>query len=106
MILEMFSVYDNKAQAFIPPFFQPKVGQAQRMFTDCANDPAHMFCRNPEDFVLFHLGSWDDNTTVFTPLTSPLNLGLAAQYQRAYKTSDHEVNDLITSIVPGDRKLA
>ena len=54
MINKIFAVYDDKAKAFINPFFLPEIGIAVREFCNCANNPDHAFCRNPGDYTLFH----------------------------------------------------
>lgn len=56
----IFSVYDDKAKAFLPPFFIPEVGVAVRVFGDAVNDPGHQFFHHPADYTLFRLGSFDD----------------------------------------------
>ncbi len=57
---QIFSVYDAKAQAYITPFFLPTVGMAVRAMADCLADPNHSFSRHPEDYTLFHLGTFED----------------------------------------------
>jgi len=66
-----FSVFDQKALAYLPPFFMPEVGMATRAFTDMVNDTAHMFGKHPEDFTLFELGMFDDNKGMLEPFKSP-----------------------------------
>lgn len=66
MKFRVFSVFDSKAKAFVPPFVLPEVGMAVRTFKDCANDKAHAFGKNPADYSLFSLGSWDDHSGSFT----------------------------------------
>lgn len=65
MHLEIFSIYDQKAEAHLPPFFLPTKAMAIRTFKDCVNNPEHAFGRNPGDYTLFHLGHWDDEDTNF-----------------------------------------
>lgn len=60
MIHHIFSVYDEKAQAFLPPFFLPQTAMAVRVFTDCINSDDHQFSKHPADYTLFLLGNWDD----------------------------------------------
>lgn len=64
MKIQAFSVWDEKAKAFLPPFFLPETGMAVRAFSDCVNDKAHAFGRNPLDYTLFCLGSFDDHSGV------------------------------------------
>lgn len=71
MISRVFSVHDQKAVAFLPPFFFGTVGQAVRAISDCVTDPNHSFGNHPEDYTLFEVGSWDDSTGVLTPLDEP-----------------------------------
>jgi hypothetical protein len=77
MLLQVFSVYDSKAEAYLPPFYIPAIGAAIRHFSDSANDPQTAFHKHPEDYGLFHLGSFDDNLCSFDLLPTPLHLGLA-----------------------------
>lgn len=60
----MFTIYDDKAKAYLPPFFLPEVGQAIRTFADCVNDPKgeHAFSRHPADYTLFLVGEFDQSS--------------------------------------------
>lgn len=66
MILEIYSVYDSKAKAFIPPFFLHNKDVALRHFTDTVNDKNSSINKNPGDYALFYLGIFDDNTGEFS----------------------------------------
>lgn len=72
MILQIFSVYDVKAEAFLQPFFVPSKGLAVRAFTDAANDDKHQFSQHREDFTLHHLGEFDDVKCSFSMLKVPV----------------------------------
>ncbi len=72
MILKIFSVFDGKALAYIPPFFLPLTAVAVRTFADLVNDPKHQFSKHAEDYTLFELGEFDDNTGVITPAIAPI----------------------------------
>lgn len=56
----VFSIYDCKAGAYLPPFSLPAEGMAKRTFTDCINDPTHAFGKHPHDYTLFRLGTFCD----------------------------------------------
>ena len=58
----LFTVYDEKAQVFLPPFFVPTIGIATRAFTDAINSDTHQFGQHPSDYTLFRLGYFDDAT--------------------------------------------
>jgi len=62
--MELFicSVFDRKAEAFMAIFTVQGLGQAIRSFEDACGDPQHEFAKHPEDFILFCLGSYDQET--------------------------------------------
>ncbi len=62
MRLRAFSIFDQKAKAYMAPFFYGEVGQATRAFTDMVNKPDHTLGMHPEDYVLFEVGQFDDTT--------------------------------------------
>ena len=74
MDLNIYAVYDAAAEAYLPPFFQPKDGQALRLFKASINDPDHAFGMNPSDYTLFCLGYFEDNTAGIFPYGSPRKL--------------------------------
>lgn len=81
MILNIFSIFDSKAEAYLQPFFMTTKGQAVRAFTDAVNDPKSQFYSHLADYTLFHLGNFDDSTATFCPLSCPLSLGNALEYK-------------------------
>jgi len=66
MIHNIYAVYDSKAETYTPPYFQHKEAMALRTFSDCANDIGHTFGKHPEDYTLFDLGQYDDQTGSIT----------------------------------------
>lgn len=66
VIHKIFTVYDIKAEAYLPPFFLHAEGMAVRVFANAINDPGHQFGANPTDYSLFQLGEYDDNSGVIT----------------------------------------
>ena len=82
MILQVFAVYDSKAKAYAHPFYTPNAEMAKRYFADGANDPTLQLCKNSEDFSLFHLGEFHNDTGVFVLNSAPQPLGLASNYKR------------------------
>lgn len=60
MIRHMFSVYDNKAEAFCNPFFMENKSTAIRSFTYAANDKTIDIGKYPEDYTLFYMGEFND----------------------------------------------
>lgn len=62
MTLKIFAVFDNKAAAFMQPFFAPTVGFAIRAFADQLKNDQSAIKQHPEDYTLFHLGDFDDHS--------------------------------------------
>ena len=80
MIHRIFTVYDEKAEAYLPPFYFQAVGQAIRAFSDSANDPNHQFNKHPSDYTIFELGHFDDQDAKFHPFETPHSHGLAITF--------------------------
>lgn len=72
MLKKVFSIFDEKAEAYLNPFYLDTTGLAIRAITDCVNDPNHQFARHPADYTLFQLGEWDDTTGHFNADKRPL----------------------------------
>lgn len=68
-IYQMVSVRDIKANAYNRPAFVPHLGLAIRSFQDEVNRaaPDNIMNQHPEDFFLFHVGLFNDETGEITP---------------------------------------
>jgi len=75
MIQKVFSIYDCKAEAFLPPFYTHNARVAVRMLQKAATDTSHDFCRFAADYTLFEIGEWDDTTGMFLEQVSHVNHG-------------------------------
>lgn len=62
MKLEAFSVFDSKAGAFGQPFFAFNPAIAQRMVAVSVRDGESFLSKFPQDYSLYHIGSFDDST--------------------------------------------
>lgn len=67
MLLQICTVRDAKSTLFGRPFFTTTIGTALRDFTDETNRVGenNILNTHPEDFSLWHLGTFDDNTGTF-----------------------------------------
>lgn len=93
MIQKMYTVYDEKAEAYLDPFFVSNEGLATRAFTDCINSPSHQFGKHPHDYTLFCLGEWDNETAKFNE--SRKLIGNGVEFRQALKPTGafpHEIN--------------
>ena len=80
MKLKIFSVFDSKAEAFLPPFFAGTKGQAIRSFSDAVQDSGHAFSKHCSDYTLFELGLFDDSDANIIMLPTPVSLGIAIEF--------------------------
>lgn len=80
MILQVMAVYDDKARAYICPYYTAHVDVGVRVFAECANMADHQIGRNPTDFHLYHLGTWDDVRAKFELYPEPRVLGCAVMW--------------------------
>lgn len=93
MIHKIFTIYDEKAKAYLPPFFLPQEGMAVRTFKDCINSDTHQFGANPHDYTLFTLGHWDDNTAEINILGRSQALGNGVEFKNPPQPDLYDVPD-------------
>jgi len=79
MIQKMYSVRDAKSEIFHPPFFQKTHGEAERTFHKLCNDEKSSMFIYPEDYDLYYVGEYDDNTGKLAPLDTPQHVQKAVQ---------------------------
>lgn len=79
---KIFTVYDSKAEAYLPPFFMRSHGEALRAWEATVNDPNTNFNKFPADFTLFELGEFDDATAELLPLSPKRALSNALEVKR------------------------
>lgn len=65
MILRAYSIFDNKALQYHPPFFTSTDQAAIRMLRDLVDDNNTAVGRHPADYTLFLVGVWDDQNGYF-----------------------------------------
>lgn len=66
MILNAYALLDTKAAFFGLPFFSQTHGEAMRVVIDAASDMRTTIARYPSDFILHHIGTYDNTTGVMT----------------------------------------
>lgn len=71
MELKAFSIRDSKGEIFNPPFYKKTWGEAERDFHQLVKDEKSMVYKYPEDFDLYCVGSYDDQTGLFIPEATP-----------------------------------
>jgi hypothetical protein len=66
-----YSIKDAKANTFGTPYFAINDQVAVRSFQQAASDPNTTINKNPEDFNLYRIGSFDDASGEFNPEKQP-----------------------------------
>lgn len=80
--MKVFSVYDSKVETYSTPFFLRSKGEAMRTWVDIANDKSSDIGKHPEDYTLFEIGEWDQNTAKIQNHNTPVSLGVAIEFTR------------------------
>lgn len=81
MKVGIFAIYDSQVCAYLNPFVTSHPSLAKRSFQAVANDPSSQICHHPQDFTLFEVGEWDDETGVVKAYDRHINHGLASIYK-------------------------
>lgn len=74
MQLIVVAVRDSAVDAFMRPFFVPSTGMAIRSFRDEVNRADSEMAKHPQDYELFQLGMFDEDTGRFSNAEAPRSL--------------------------------
>lgn len=74
MISKIFTIRDSKAEVFNTPFYAKTHGEAERSFSQLVRDPKSTVSQFPEDYDLYYLGTYDDQTGKAEWLDTPQHL--------------------------------
>jgi hypothetical protein len=72
MIKVVCSVFDAKAGLYSNPFYSVNVAVATRDFNHACTDPNSGLAQHPEDFSLYVVANFDDESGLFVPNVPPL----------------------------------
>jgi hypothetical protein len=75
MKLKIFSLRDQKTDAYLNPMAMQTPGQIIRMIQDEIQKPDNLLAQHPEDFELFQIGEFDTETGQLTG-TPPKSIAL------------------------------
>lgn len=89
----IFTVYDSKAETFLPPFFVPSKGIAIRAFEDCINSKDHHFGKHPADYTLFFLGEFDTDVGKFMLPETKQSVGNGVEFVNPLKPEQYNGAD-------------
>lgn len=93
MIQKMFSVRDSKAQAFLQPFFSSANGSALRAMADAVADHSTSFSKHPEDYILYEVGAFDDQTGELVAVTPIRMLACASDFVSVTPVTQKPLDD-------------
>lgn len=77
-MLSVFAVYDSKACAFGMPICVASRGLALRSFSDACAAPNSPMGAHPEDYVLFEIGGYDQNSGKLSDITPAVHVASAS----------------------------
>lgn len=81
MNYKIYTVFDTKVGAYMTPWVSRSKGEAIRSITNELDNPNSILSKHPEDFVLFEIAEFDDQSAVVTPLT-PTACGVAIEFKK------------------------
>lgn len=79
MELLVLTIRDQKAGVYNTPFFQATMPEAQRNFHKLVNDKQSLPSLYPEDFDLYQIGTYDQNTGLVSTFETPKHIAKATQ---------------------------
>lgn len=62
MLIRLYSVYDRVAHIYADPFVSPNDSTAVRAFNIAQSTPESMLYAAPQDFQLWYIGSFDNDS--------------------------------------------
>ncbi|AZL82880.1 nonstructural protein [Apis mellifera associated microvirus 26] len=82
MLQKLFAIRDSKTEYFGSPFCKATHGEAERDFRTLVNDEKTNLNQYPEDYDLYYLGEYDNNSGKFETLETPQHLMKAIQVKK------------------------
>lgn len=81
MIKKVYTVFDEAAGAYLQPFFSSSNRTAMRAVEDVMSDPSHQFNVHADDFTLFCIGEYDEDSGSLIP-QDKVSLGNLIQFKK------------------------
>lgn len=87
MIKKIFTVYDAKAESYGPIFVHRNRWEALRAFSDASNSNSQesLLAKHPDDFTLFEVGTYNEETGEIAATAAKTALGTARDVQNGLK---------------------
>lgn len=87
-------VHDSKMKAYLEPIYKITREMGERDFADACNEPKHAFGRNPADYTLFEMGTFEQDTGIHTSHAAPIMIGSGHHYLNVEPTGFPNVQAL------------
>lgn len=82
MRMMVFAVRDAQLGAFLEPIFALSEGVAMRSFSDAVLTPDHQFGRHAQDYGLFYVGMFDQDSGALEAAEQPRQVCTALQMKQ------------------------
>jgi len=79
---KIYCIRDAKAEIFGYPFYKKTHGEAERDFNTLVNDQKSTVFQFPDDFDLYYMGDYNDDSGQFKPLDTPQHIVKAVQLKK------------------------
>jgi len=93
MIYPTFSIFDSTSREFAPPYALLNVALAKRSFAMAAAQPGTPINSFPTDFILYEVGTFDNETGEMNSIIPPINHGSAIQQRVPFAQATSEENN-------------
>ena len=90
MIHQIFTIHDITSELYTQPFFGINDAVATRSCANLVQNPGTTFYDNPEDFRLYHIGTFNDENLEIVQSTPRLVVHLSDLMIRQLPTTDEE----------------
>lgn len=99
----IYNIYDSKSKSWFTPVFVLREGQMLRSWMDVANDESSTIGKHPEDYCLFKIGTFDDDTGDIKMLEVKESIGLALHFKRESPIKDERMAPIKFGAKDGDK---
>lgn len=89
--MQIYTIYDSKAGAYLQPFFAKTEGVAIRYIRSALQDEKHEFFVHAEDYSLWHIGAFDELSAEISAYP-PKHIGAMHHFKQA-ELLTHEQSD-------------
>lgn len=79
-MMKIYAIFDEAIESYGQPIFTRTAGQALRSFSDEVKNPESPFNKHPEDYSIYYMGEFNEQTGIITP-ADPTRLARATEYK-------------------------